>query len=101
MLESTTFDSKIKNKNGYTRDHFFPKSWGHTLLGNTVLCCSKCNRKKNDDCPTRKEVLSYYRLWSQFKEGPSMDLSDFIETQNYIDKLFKLVGPRVDTRNII
>ncbi len=88
-------------RNGFTRDHFFPKSWGNTLQGNTVLSCPKCNRKKKDHFPTREEVLRFHRLWSHFREGSSIDLSDFVETQSYIDKLTELVGPRVDTRYII
>lgn len=86
---------------GYTRDHFFPKSWGNTLTGNMVLACAKCNRKKDDGLPTREEVHRFHTLWSHIDGGTSIDLTDFFVTQYWIDFLTKLVGPHVDRPHII
>lgn len=90
-----------KNPHGYTRDHFFPRSWGNTLTGNMVLACAKCNRKKDNDLPTREEVIRYAELWSHIKGGTSIDLTEFFYTQRLINYLHKLVGPPIDRRNII
>ncbi len=86
---------------GYTRDHFFPRSWGHTLTGNMVLSCAKCNRKKDSAFPTREEVIRYAELWSHIKGGTSIDLTEFFYTQRLINYLHKLVGPPLDRRIII
>ena len=90
-----------KNPHGYTRDHFFPRSWGNTLNGNMVLSCAKCNRKKDSNLPTREEVHLFAELWSHIKGGTSIDLTEFFYTQRLIDYLCKLVGPPLDRRNII
>ena len=86
---------------GYTRDHFFPKSWGNTLTGNMVLACAKCNRKKDDNLPTREEVHRFHALWSHIDGGTSIDLTEFFYTQRIINYLSKLLGPRVDKYNLI
>ena len=90
-----------QNPHGYTRDHFFPRSWGNTLTGNIVLSCAKCNRKKNNGIPTREEVHRFAELWSHINGGTSIDLTEFFYIQKAIDYLYKLVGPPVDRRNII
>ena len=38
-------DKKFK-LNQLTIDHFYPKTYGNTLLNNKVLACKKCNGKK-------------------------------------------------------
>lgn len=86
---------------GYTRDHFFPRSWGNTLDGNMVLSCAKCNRKKDDGMPTREEVRRFAELWSHIKGGPSIDLTEFFYIQRLIDYLEKLVGTPVDRFDLI
>lgn len=86
---------------GYTRDHFFPRSWGNTLEGNMVLACAKCNRKKDAGFPTREEVHRFAELWSHIRGGPSIDLTEFFYTQRLINYLEKLLGPRVDRLNQI
>ncbi len=100
-LDSVGFCKKTA-KHGYTRDHFFSQAMGNKhLLGNMVLACDKCNRKKGSGLPTRDEVHKYHHLWSQIRGGPSMDLSEFFEIQRLIDILENICGPRVDTRYII
>lgn len=88
-------------KLGYTRDHFFPRSWGYTLSGNTVLSCDKCNRRKGSTLPTREEISRFIKLWEGIKGGPLIDLSEYLVYQKVIDILHKLVGPPVDRKNII
>lgn len=90
-----------QHPHGFTRDHFFPRSWGNKLTGNMVLACAKCNRKKGDDLPSPSEVVRFNTLWSHIDGGTSIDLSDFFAHQHAIEYLTKLVGYRVDRRNII
>lgn len=89
-------------KNGYTRDHFFSQAMGNKqILGNLVLSCAKCNRRKGSTLPGPHDVIRYHELWSQIKGGPTVDLTEFFEIQRLIDITIKLIGYRVDTRNII
>lgn len=89
-------------KNGYTRDHFFSQAMGNRMiLGNLVLSCAKCNRRKGSSLPGPDEVKRYHILWSQIKGGPALDLSEFFAIQRLIDITIKLIGYRVDTCNII
>lgn len=37
---------KMKMKRKATKDHFIPRSHGHTLYGNRILLCSICNNAK-------------------------------------------------------
>lgn len=99
-LDPIGFNNKTA-KHGFTRDHFFPKSWGNILKGNTVLACDKCNRKKDNDLPTREEVFRFHSLYSHILGGTSIDLTEFFQIQRLIDLLGKYCSPRVDTRNII
>lgn len=47
----------------HTKDHFFPKSWGHTLVGNVVFSCSACNSKKCNHPPTVEEIVRFVELY--------------------------------------
>lgn len=54
--------------NGWTRDHFKPKSGGNTLLENTVLSCHKCNTLKGHQEPDQDELLfRFSRLQENIK----------------------------------
>jgi len=99
-ISAVGFNNKTE-KLGFTRDHFFPRSWGNGLLGNTVLACDKCNRKKDNDLPTREEVLRFHSLYSHILGGTSIDLTEFLETERLINWLGKFCSPWVDTRHLI
>ena len=88
-------------RTGYTRDHFFPRSWGNGLYGNIVLSCRKCNAKKNNLLPTREEIFRFVKLWENIRGGHTLNLEEFFYTQRLIDLCHKLVGPVVDRKNII
>lgn len=44
-------------------DHFIPKSYGYTKIGNVVLCCKKCNRRKADKIPSMEQILRFIALY--------------------------------------
>lgn len=51
---------KPTNPMGWTRDHFFPRSAGFTLLtGGKVLCCEPCNQRKANRFPTPDEIAKF------------------------------------------
>lgn len=50
---------------GYTIDHLFPRSKGHTKLGNSVLACRRCNEKKGDRFPTVLEIVKAWELYQK------------------------------------
>lgn len=52
--------------NQATKDHLFPKSQGHELVGNMVLACPECNHKKGDMIPCRDIVVRFVKWWSLF-----------------------------------
>lgn len=88
-------------KNGYTRDHFFPRSWGNGLRGNTVLSCAKCNRKKGSTLPSTDEIMKFLHLYEHFNCGTILDFEDFLYTQRLIVSLKRFCNPVVDTRYFI
>jgi 5-methylcytosine-specific restriction endonuclease McrA len=55
------------NPQGWTRDHFWPKSKPDGIVvaqeENAVLACSKCNSTKSNVMPTVKQVHKYNRLY--------------------------------------
>ena len=55
-------------KNGYTRDHLFPKRNGNELDNNKVLAHFKCNKKKGGREPTGKEIHKYNNLILRLKK---------------------------------
>lgn len=58
-----------------TKDHFFPKSWGHSTIGNVVLCCKECNSGKNDDPPTVEEIIRFVELYKRLRWRTAVDCS--------------------------
>lgn len=57
------------NTNGKMRqskDHFFPKSHGFSLMGNKVLACGGCNSAKNDKYPTLEAMARFVKMYSKF-----------------------------------
>jgi 5-methylcytosine-specific restriction endonuclease McrA len=49
-----------------TIDHVVPLSkGGSNKLENLVLCCNKCNRKKNDSFPSAKEFAKLITTYNQ------------------------------------
>ena len=54
----------------YTKDHFFPKSKGYGLVGNTVIACVECNQAKADRLPTNDEQDRFDKIYDNtLKEG--------------------------------
>ena len=99
-LDNIGFDSTTA-KRGYTRDHFFPRSWGNGLRGNTVLSCDKCNRKKGSMLPNTTEILKFLHLYEHFDCGTILNFEEFLYTQRLINFLGQFCNPCVDTRRII
>lgn len=88
------YDRK-KAKNGYTRDHFFPRVAGHTLEGNSVLSCQTCNGSKGHTPPTFHECLEFVKLWHRVKYKKvsiSPVWEEFIEDLRFIREFSRLVG---------
>jgi 5-methylcytosine-specific restriction endonuclease McrA len=83
----------ITAKNGYTRDHFFPRSWGNNyLMGNMVLSCAKCNTKKSDNPPSRAELIRFVKLWSKFDNRYLRNFDEFFVIQEIVNHLNKWMG---------
>lgn len=53
------------NKNGYTKDHFVPKSrlGNKKLLFNIVLSHKKCNSIKSNRYPNRTEIMKFKQVY--------------------------------------
>lgn len=54
----------MKYPEGWTRDHFFPASYGNDLAGNMVLACKLCNSGKSSDAPSAKEIKKFKMLYA-------------------------------------
>lgn len=85
--------------NGYTRDHFLPKSQGFTALkGNVVLACVKCNMSKSNQIPGPLMCLKYFEVWSKLQPYFQREISDvyseFFLTAKVTLWLTKLLPPR-------
>lgn len=85
------------NKQGWTRDHFMPYSKGHSLVGNVVLACAKCNREKSDIQPGYVLVQRFIKLYSSafpkfFNEKQHKGIAEFRETQPLLDYIVSWVG---------
>lgn len=85
------------NKQGFTRDHFMPYSKGHTLVGNVVLACAKCNREKSDIQPGYVLVQKFINLYTTafphfFKKYQHPWVAEFRETQTLLDFIVSWVG---------
>lgn len=58
------FPWDVTNPNGYTRDHFYPKSRKVLIpqRENAVLSCQECNTKKGDKQPTLAQERKFIYL---------------------------------------
>lgn len=84
-----------ENPLGFTRDHFFPHSFGHPLEYNCVLACADCNSHKGNDMPTPKEIERFLVIWKKFRFICPVDLTEFHQTQSLLSKLAHWFGPFV------
>jgi len=85
------------NKQGWTRDHLLPFSWGHSLVGNVVLTCAKCNREKGDTPPSYALVQKFTKLYDDtfthfFNKFQHPSVREFRETQELLDYIASWVG---------
>jgi hypothetical protein len=85
------------NKQGWTRDHFMPYSKGHSLVGNVVLACAKCNREKSDIQPGYVLVQRFIQLYtttfpSFFDKYKHEWVAEFTETQSLLNSILAWVG---------
>lgn len=58
---------KIVAEDGYTVDHFVPKSLGGNSGGNKVLCHNKCNSRKGNRLPTDAEIDHFMVIYGPAK----------------------------------
>ena len=84
-----------ERRHGYTRDHVLPRSLGYGTIGNIVLCCDKCNRKKGKELPNHNEIERCVQLWNRIKGGPIPELLEFMDTQRLLNTIEKWCGKRV------
>lgn len=86
------YDLKERPK-GYTKDHFFPVSKGHSLDCNTVLACFECNVRKGDDMPNPGEIERFRKMWSEnFRYVPPFDLGEYDYVRSVVAKFSKWFG---------
>lgn len=96
-------DMKLENSSwakgtcpkGYTKDHFFPKSKGHSLVANVVLACRKCNGRKSSAPPSREEVEMFISIWEQIDCFESLQheaISYYLDVRSVIGFLNRLIG---------
>ncbi len=80
---------------GFTKDHFLPKSRGHTLVGNVILACRKCNTRKSNRPPTQDEVEMFISIWEQVKHFDLLQkeaIAEYRATKKIIDALTRVFG---------
>ena len=104
ILAKETFDRK-NQKDGWTRDHFLPRSAGHFHLYNNVLACGYCNESKAAEAPTEAECAAFSVMYDKInarhaeiypKAQKHMALgevwSEYLECRNFIKAFSRLFG---------
>lgn len=64
-MDSQSYPS---NKNGFTKDHFMPKSKGNSLNRNKVLAHFKCNQEKKNKSPTMAQLKKFDFILNQIEK---------------------------------
>lgn len=59
----TTFVNEMNHPAAASRDHFLPKSKGHTFTGNVILACRSCNTKKLSNIPSANDIRQFVKLY--------------------------------------
>ncbi len=86
------------NNLGYTRDHLFPVSAGHTLEANVVLACRTCNNvAKGDNPPSRADIQRFVKLYSSvfttyFERHRHSAITEWLENDSILGKLVGFFG---------
>ena len=89
---------KVGNSTGWTRDHLFPVSAGHTLEANTVLACRTCNGAvKGDNPPSRSDVQRFVKLYTSvfttyFERNRHSAITEWMENDHILGKVFSFFG---------
>ncbi|MGH8159307.1 MAG: HNH endonuclease domain-containing protein [Rhodanobacter sp.] len=62
--------SSTKCRNGYTREHVFPRSAGHGLFANKVLTCHRCNQAKANRPPSASLIAAAREIYEAVLPPP-------------------------------
>ena len=57
-----------REKIGWTKDHFYPRSAGNVIIGNCVMACQACNLKKGSREPTDDEIRRFNHLVRKYND---------------------------------
>ena len=60
----TMFINEMNHPTAASRDHFLPKSKGHTFAGNVILACRTCNSHKRSNIPSANQIRQFVKLYN-------------------------------------